>query len=75
MLVQLEDIKVGKTNAEYEAEYDADTLIKAQEILNSNARKKRALVVIKKRNKATDEAMEQLQSKTTKRLGKVFGKE
>ena len=43
-----------KTDAEYEAEYDADTMIKAEEIKNDKNRLKLAMKVLKKRKKAID---------------------
>lgn len=61
-----------KSEEDWEAESDVDTLIHAREILADDSRKERALTVAKKRNKATDETMKQLQSKTSKRLKKTF---
>jgi len=63
-----------KTEKDYQrdAEYDVDTLIRAQSILDDPKRRKYALTEIKKRNKATDKAAAQLEAKTEKRLKKLF---
>lgn len=63
-----------KTEEDWEARNDVDTLIRAKEILGDASRKKRALAEIERRDVATDEAKKQLQSKTSKRLSKVFKK-
>lgn len=63
-----------KSEKDWEAEQDVDTLIRAKEILGDESRKKRALVEIERRDVATDEAKKQLQAKTSKRLKKAFGK-
>ena len=47
-------IAMPKTDAEYEAEYDADTMVKAEEIKNDKKRHKMAMKVLKKRKKAVD---------------------
>lgn len=49
-----EPIAMAKTDAEYEAEYDADTLTKAEEIKQDKKRLKMAITVLKKRKKAID---------------------
>ena len=62
------------SDKKWEAEEDVRTLIRAQEVLDNPKRRKRALVEIKKQNKATDKAETQLLAKTGKRLKKAFGK-
>lgn len=55
----------------WEAKSDVDTLISAQEILDDSARRKRALTYIQERNKATDKAEGQLETKTSDRIKKL----
>ena len=57
-----------KSDLEWEAKNDVDTLIHAQEILADAGRKKRALAEIEKRNTATAKAEAQLEAKTTQRV-------
>jgi len=63
-----------KSDLEWEAQQDVDTLIRAQEILADSGRKKRALIEIEKRNVATAKAEIQLERKTSERMKKVFNK-
>lgn len=63
-----------KSDLEWEAKNDVDTLIRAQEILANSGRKKRALAEIEKRNAATLKAEAQLERKTSERMKKVFKK-
>jgi hypothetical protein len=57
-----------KSDLEWEAKNDVDTLIRAQEILADGGRKKRALAEIEKRNTATAKAEAQLERKTSDRI-------
>jgi len=56
-----------KSDLEWEAKNDVDTLIRAQEILADGGRKKRALAEIEKRNAATAKAESQLEAKVAQR--------
>jgi len=61
-----------KTDEDWEARNDVDTLIRAQEILGDSKRVKRAKIEITRRNKATDKAAVQLEAKTGQRLKETF---
>jgi len=60
-----------KSDLEWEAKNDVDTLIHAQEILADAGRKKRALAEIEKRNTATAKAEAQLEAKTAQRASEL----
>ena len=63
-----------KSDLEWEARNDVDTLIKAKEILADAGRKKRALTEIEKRDAATAGAKAELERKTSERMKKTFSK-
>ena len=60
-----------KSDLEWEAKNDVNTLIRAQEILADAGRKKRALAEIEKRNTATAKAEAQLEAKTAQRASEL----
>jgi len=62
------------SNKKWEAEEDVRTLIRAQEVLNDPARRKRASTEMKKHNEATDDAQALLESKVSKGLKKAFSR-
>ena len=65
---------MASPDKDWEAEGDADTLIRAQEILNDEKRVKRAKTILKKRSDAAQNAEAQLEKKTTDRIKKYKSK-
>jgi hypothetical protein len=63
-----------KSNNEWEIQEDVRTIIRANEILNDPKRKKRALVEVEKQKKATEQAAQQLETKTQQRIAKLRSK-
>lgn len=64
--------EIKMVDKKWQAEDDARTLIRAQEILADTDRKKQAAAELKKQADAAQNAEQQLSVKTTKRLDKTF---